>query len=216
MTKTLCTAVVLAALIGAITGPALADESGKKMDAAQKMDPVQLRVDMRELWEDHITWTRQWIVSFAANLPDQAEAAGRLMRNQEDIGNAIKPFYGDEAGVKLTGLLKEHINGAVELVEAAKAGDETKIEAAKKKWYDNGDQIATFLSGANPKNWPLADMKNGMKMHLDTTLQEAQDRLGGKFAEDIKDYDRVKEHMLAFADTLTNGIVEQYPDRFGH
>ncbi len=215
MTKTLCTAVVLAALSGAITGPALADDSGKKMDAAKKMDPVQLRVDMRKLWEDHITWTRQWIVSFAANLPDQGEAAGRLMRNQEDIGNAIKPFYGDEAGTKLTGLLKEHINGAVELVKAAKAGDATKIEVAKKKWYDNGDQIAAFLSGANAKNWPLADMKSGMKMHLDTTLQEAQDRLGGKFAEDIVDYDRVKEHMLALADTLTDGIVAQYPDRFG-
>jgi hypothetical protein len=200
--------VAAAALSGAIAAPALAADT--------KTMASQLRVDMRKLWEDHITWTRQWIVSFAANLPDQDAAAGRLMQNQEDIGNAIKPFYGDEAGTKLTVLLKEHINGAVELVKAAKAGDAAKIEAAKKKWYDNGDQIAAFLSGANAKNWPLADMKSGMKMHLDTTLQEAQDRLDGKFAEDVKDYDRVKEHILALADTLTKGIVAQYPDRFGH
>ena len=200
--------VAAAALCGAIAAPVSAADT-KTTDSAS-----QLRVDMRKLWEDHITWTRQWIVSFAANLPDQDVAAGRLMQNQVDLGNAIKPFYGEEAGTKLTGLLKEHINGAVELVTAAKDGNAAKVEAAKKKWYDNGDQIATFLSGANAKNWPLADMKSGMKMHLDTTLQEAQNRLDGKFAEDAKDYDRVKEHILALADTLTKGIVAQYPDRF--
>jgi hypothetical protein len=205
--KRLLLLLVAAAVSSTVAGPAVAADTGK-------MDASQLRVDMRKLWEDHITWTRQWIVSFAANLPDEDAAAGRLMQNQVDIGNAIKPFYGDEAGTKLTGLLKEHINGAVELVTAAKAGDAAKIEAAKKSWYENGDQIATLLSGANPKNWPLADMKNGMKMHLDTTLQEAQDRLGGKFAEDIEDYDKVKEHILALADTLTKGIVAQHPNRF--
>ena len=209
ISKTLRWWVAAAALSGAMAAPALAADT-------KTMDACQFRVDMRKLWEDHITWTRQWIVSFAANLPDEDAAAGRLMQNQVDIGNAIKPFYGDEAGTKLTGLLKEHINGAVELVKAAKGGDAAKIETAKKKWYDNGDQIAAFLSGANPKNWSLADMKSGMKMHLDTTLQEAQNRLDGKFAEDVKDYDRVKEHILALADTLTKGIVAQYPDRFSH
>jgi hypothetical protein len=141
-------------------------------------------------------------------------AAGRLMQNQVDIGNAIKPFYGNEAGTKLTGLLKEHIQGAVELVTAAKAGDAAKIAAAKTRWYKNGDDIAAFLASANPKNWPLGSMKAGMKEHLDTTLQEAQDRLSGKWAEDAKDYDRVKEHILALADMLTKGIVNQFPDRF--
>lgn len=204
--KTLLLVAAMAAMSVAVPGPTLA--------AQGKADASQLRADMRKLWEDHITWTRQWIVSFAAGLPDQDAAAGRLMQNQVDIGNAIKPFYGDAAGTKLTGLLKEHIQGAVELVTAAKGGDAAKIAAAKTKWYKNGDDIAAFLSGANPKNWPLGDMKSGMKMHLDTTLQEAQNRLGGKWAEDIKDYDRVKEHILVLADTLTKGIVSQFPDRF--
>lgn len=205
--KLLLVSVTMAALFAAVGGPALAAEGGK-------MDQSQLRADMRKLWDDHITWTRQWIVSFAAGLPDQEAAAARLMQNQVDIGNAIKPFYGDQAASKLTGLLKEHISGAVELVKAAKGGDAAKIDAAKKKWYQNGDEIATFLSGANPTHWPVADLKAGMKMHLDTTLQEAQDRLAGKWTEDVKSYDRVKEHILAFADTLTKGIVAQHPDRF--
>ncbi len=64
---------------------------------------------MRKLWEDHITWTRVFIVSAAGDLPDKATATGRLLQNQVDIGNAIKPYYGDAAGNKLTALLREHI-----------------------------------------------------------------------------------------------------------
>ena len=205
--KTLGLWVVAAALMGAIAGPALAAD-------VERIDAGQLRVDMRRLWEDHITWTRQWIVSFAAGLPDQEAAAARLMQNQADIGNAIKPFYGDQAATKLTALLREHIGGAVELVTAAKAGDAAKIAAAKSDWYENGDEIAAFLSGANPKYWPLDDMKAGMKAHLDSTLQEAQDRLAGKWAEDIENYDHVKDHILGLADLLTDGLVAQHPKRF--
>ena len=68
---------------------------------------------MRKLWEQHVTWTRLAIVSFAGNLPDLPFTAQRLLANQTDIGNAIKPFYGQAAGQKLTNLLKAHITGAV-------------------------------------------------------------------------------------------------------
>src|SRR5688572_23610774 len=76
----------------------------------------KLRADMRKLWEDHVTWTRLYIVSVAAGLPDKDLTAQRLLQNQADIGNAIKPFYGDAAGTKLTELLNEHILGAADLL----------------------------------------------------------------------------------------------------
>ena len=53
---------------------------------------------MRKLWEDHITWTRLAIVSFAGGLPDLQATEARLLANQVDIGNAIKPYYGRTAG----------------------------------------------------------------------------------------------------------------------
>jgi hypothetical protein len=174
----------------------------------------KLRADMRKLWEDHVSWTRLYIVSVAAGLPDKDLTAQRLIQNQVDIGNAIKPFYGDAAGTKLTELLKEHILGAADLLAAAKAGDQPEIAKQKARWSKNGDDIAMFLAGANPKNWPEAAMKAEMKMHLDLTLKEALNRFAGKYAEDIKDYDQVHEHILKLADTLTNGIKAQFPDRF--
>jgi hypothetical protein len=103
---------------------------------------------MRKLWEDHITWTRVFVLSALADLPDKQATTDRLLANQVDIGNAIKPYYGDAAGEKLTSLLKTHITTAAELVSAAKAKDNAKVDDAKKRWYANADEIAVFLSTA--------------------------------------------------------------------
>ena len=170
-----------------------------------------LRGAMRKLWEDHITWTRLYIVEMAADQPGKDATAQRLLQNQTDIGNAIKPYYGAEAGDKLTALLKDHIMGAVEVLAAAKAADTAKLEAANAKWYANGDEIATFLSTANPANWPLDATKAEMKMHLDVTLEEATAQLKGNWTASVQAYDKVHEHILGLADTLSTGILRQAP-----
>ena len=180
----------------------------------QKISQTEFSNAMRKLWEDHITWTRLYIVSAAANLPDKDATAQRLLQNQADIGKAIVPFYGPAAGDKLTALLKDHILGAAALIEAAKSGDKAKIDAASAKWYANADEIAAFLSSANPKNWPLADTKAGMKMHLDLTLAEATAQLQGKYADSIADYDKIHTHILGLADLLSSGIIKQFPQKF--
>jgi hypothetical protein len=169
---------------------------------------------MRKLWEDHITWTRLAIVSFAAGLPDLQATEERLLANQVDIGNAIKPYYGRTAGNRLTALLKDHILGAVALLQAAKSGDQTAISKASAAWYANANQIADFLHAANPHAWPKATMRAMMKTHLDQTLSEAQHRLQGNFAADVRDYDAVHRHILEMADELSGGIMRQFPKRF--
>lgn len=173
-----------------------------------------LRTAMRALWEDHITWTRLYIVSVAADLPDKDATAQRLLRNQTDIGNAIKPFYGSAAGDRLTALLRDHILTAAELLAAAKAGDSTKVGGASKRWYANADEIAAFLSTANRRHWPLAEMKAMMRGHLDLTLEEATARLKGDWTADIAAYDKVHEQILEMADMLSMGIIRQFPAKF--
>lgn len=169
---------------------------------------------MRKLWEDHITWTRLYIVSAAADLPDLNATAGRLLQNQADIGNAIKPFYGNAAGDQLTALLRDHILIAAELITAAKSGDTAAFNDANTRWYANANDIASFLSTANPKEWPLADMQMMMKSHLDLTLQEAALRLKGDYAGDIAAYDAVHNEILQMADMLSMGIIHQFPKAF--
>ena len=185
-----------------------------KKDRLSNEKQLALHDGMRKLWEDHITWTRLAIVSFAADLPDFDATAGRLLANQDDIGDAIKPYYGRDAGQQLTSLLKEHITGAVVLLQAAKAGDDEQFAQAKDAWYRNGDEIAAFLNQANPRQWSFERMSTLMRGHLDQTLEEASARLNGDFAADIRAYDEIHHHILVMADTLSSGIIKQFPHRF--
>jgi hypothetical protein len=169
---------------------------------------------MRKLWEDHVTWTRLYIVSAAAGLPDKDATTQRLLQNQTDIGNAVAGFYGRAAGDKLTALLRDHILIAADIVTAAKAGDNAKVAAADKRWHANANEIAAFLHKANPKHWPEATLQSAMKIHLDQTLDEATHQLKGDYAASVKDYDHVVEHILGMADVLSDGIIKQYPEKF--
>jgi hypothetical protein len=172
---------------------------------------------MRKLWEDHVVWTRQFIVSVATeteNLADIGPTTDRLLANQTEIGNALKPFYGDAVGDQVTALLRDHILTAADLVAAAKAGDSSAADAASSSWYRNADDIATALNGLNPKHWPLDEMKAHMTDHLDLTLKEAVARLQGRYADDIAAYDEIHVQILGMADMLSAGIIAQFPEKF--
>jgi hypothetical protein len=169
---------------------------------------------MRKLWEDHVTWTRLAIVTFADGSAGFDATATRLLQNQTDIGDAIKPFYGEAAGNQLTALLRDHITIAVELLQAAKAGDTSAFEEANTRWYANSNDIADFLAAANPRSWPRAQMRAAMKTHLDQTLAEAAHELGGDYAASVADYDEIHVHILDMADLLSSGIIRQFPGKF--
>ena len=171
---------------------------------------------MRKLWEDHIVWTRLYIVGAAAQLPDLELTTQRLLRNKDDIGDVIASFYGKQAGDGLAALLKEHILGAAELLAAAKGGDQAAVDASGAVSFENADAIGEYLGGANPENWPAADVSAQMRMHLDMTLQEAVARLTGDYAGDIEAYDMVHDHILMMADLLSTGIIAQFPERFSY
>ena len=177
-----------------------------------RMDTEKLRATMRELWGEHVIWTRDYVVAAIADHPSTPVVAARLMKNQEDIGNAIVPWYGKEAGTKLTNLLKEHINAAVELVGAAKAKDSVKVSAADKRWHQNSKDIAVFLSGANP-NWPAESVEKMLNEHLSLTAQEATARLEKRWEDDVKLFDQIFDQIMHMADVLTDGIIKQFPNK---
>ena len=173
-----------------------------------------LRRDMRQLWEDHIVWTRLAIISLITDAPDTEATVGRLLSNQTDIGNAVKPFYGKAAGDKLTAELRQHILIAADLVAAAKAGDQAKLANAQSRWEQNADGIATVLNSVNPRFWKLATMKAEMHMHLALTTEEAVARLNGDWKADVAAYDQIHRHILHMSDLLSAGLVKQFPKRF--
>jgi hypothetical protein len=172
-----------------------------------------LRTSLRKLWADHAIWTRQYIVAFASGGPDAGAAANRLLKNQEHIGNAIVPFYGAAAGAALTDLLKQHILIAVDLLTAAKAGDDAEFQRQDARWSENGEEIAGLLSSANP-NWQKKDVLDLLSVHLKLTKDEAVARLTGKWDDDVTAFDDIFTEIMTVSDTLADGIIKQFPDRF--
>jgi hypothetical protein len=168
---------------------------------------------MRKLWSDHVFWTRLYIIEAAAGAPSLQNTTNRLLQNQTDIGNAIVPYYGAAAGSQLTSLLRQHILIAADLVTAAKAGDQAKVADADRRWHANAEDIANFLSGANP-NWPKATVLGMLNQHLALTTQEATAQLQSRWAESASSFDSIFTQILGMADALSDGIVKQFPNRF--
>jgi len=210
MNKNLVYVAVIAALVGGFITFRSMKMYAPTIPSTKAMD---LRVAERKLWEDHIAWTRNYIISALAGLEDVNAVAERLLQNQVDLGNAIKPLYGEEAGNALAALLKDHIMIATEVVTAAKAGDAAALKTASDKWTANADALAKFLSGAN-KNWDEAVVRDMLHKHLELTTGEVTSRLGKDWKKDIEFYDKGHEHMLMFSDVLTDGIIKQFPDKF--
>jgi hypothetical protein len=175
---------------------------------------LALHDGMRKLWEDHVTWTRLAIISLTTGSPDTSATVGRLLQNQTDIGNTVKPFYGSAAGDKLTALLKDHILIAADLIAAAKKGDQAALADAQARWVANADEIAATLNSVNPRFWKLATLTTELHKHLQLTTDEAVARLQGDWSADVAAYDAVHVHMLHLADFLSSGLVKQFPRRF--
>jgi hypothetical protein len=174
---------------------------------------AELRITLRSLFDDRATYTRNALISTLASAPDLDAVTARLMRNQDEIGGALKAYLGDAAGKTLTGLLKEQVTLSLAVVKAAKAGDKTRLAAAKQKAADNAGAIGALLSAANP-TWQKTAMADMLQKHLDTNMREVTARLVNDWLADIRASDERHQQMLAFADTLADGISKQYPDKF--
>jgi hypothetical protein len=209
----LFSALVALAVSGGHDASAHANPAGHS-DATVTRTELALRGDMRRLWEDHITWTRLTIISLTTGSPDTEATVGRLLRNQTDLGDVVKPFYGKAAGNELARQLRKHILIAADVVAAAKAGDQAKLSDAQARWQQNADGISALLHSVNPRHWKLPVLKAEMRAHLALTTDEAVARLHGDWTADVAAYDKIHRHILHLADLLATGLVEQFPSRF--
>ena len=210
LTAALLTAIVAAVTFGSSSAPAMSTSPSTTTSAKA----VAFHDAMRALWEAHGTWTERAIVDFVGGLPDTNLVVARLLQNQADIGNAVKPYYGAAAGHRLTTLLKAHINAAVGVLKAAKSGNAQAVAKAKAAFFANGNQVAAFLHAANPKHWALSAMRTMMRIHLNQVISLAVDQLDGHYSAAIRLYGVYIDHILDMADMLSTGIIQQFPARF--
>lgn len=191
--------------------------AGTMTALAGKADPtlslLNMKMSMRKLWEEHIMYTRNYIISSLAGLEDVDKVEERLLRNPDDIGWAIKPYYGDAAGDTLASLLRNHMYWTAQVVTASKAGDQTRLTRAQSSWVANRHAMAIFLSRTNP-NLSQENLETMLQNHLNLTTAEVVARLNKDWRADIRAYDEGHANILMFADALTTGIAKQFPGKF--
>ena len=173
----------------------------------------ELNRELRKLWIDNTIWTGSYIMSAISGLPEQQRVLERLLKNQDDIGNAYKPYYGEAAGNKVAVLLREHIIIAGQLVEAAKTGNQPAAAKLNRQWHRNADDIARYLSKVNPY-WNENVLKDMLYTHLKLINDQVVFRLKKDWDAEIRAIDVNEEHMLHLADILSGGIAKQFPKKF--
>lgn len=166
----------------------------------------------RELWLDHVYWTRLAMMALVHDVPGADQTVSRLLRNADDMVGLLAPEYGMQTLEPLRELLKGHLTIAATLVSEARQGA-ASAEQTERDWHENADQIARFLSSANPY-MEYADVRGMFESHLAMTKDEAVDRISGKWDEDIATYEEIQSMALMMADAMSGAVIRQFPNKF--
>ena len=169
---------------------------------------ICLMNQLQQLWEQHVYWTRFFIVSTLANLDDLKPVTNRLLQNPKDFAQLLTPLYGKNKGCRFQELLTQHLLIAADLVNAAKNGDTEKVNCIQAKWYENADEIAGFLSSINPC-WNEARWKDLLYSHLNMTEQEATLYLQGNYTASIECFNYIEKEALTMANYMFCGIINR-------
>lgn len=168
-------------------------------------DGRRIRDLSRQLWSQHVFWTRLFIISTAENLADASLVTARLLRNPKDFEKLLAPFLGRRAAGQFSALLTEHLTIGGDLVNAAKNGETERANQLRDRWYQNADEITDFLAGQNPC-WKAHRWRAMLYTHLEMTEQEAALRLQKNYAADIRIFDDIENESLKMADYMACGL----------
>lgn len=169
----------------------------------------QLNRELRRLWNEHIMWTRTFIVSAVDGIEDLDSITDRLLRNPTDMAQVLAIYYGEEAADTFRILLEDHLKIAAEMLMAIQSEDAGAAKQYMDLWYANGAAMAAFLGEINDY-WTEEEWKALLEEHLDMVKDYMIIRLNKAYGEDPPFYDRMEAQALAMADLMTAGTIRQF------
>lgn len=211
--KTMIAASIVTALLSAGSISNAAPSHHAKEDAPQSKF-VQTNAALRDLWVGHVFWVRNVAVeTLAGNKVAASAAEEEAVANAKQIAASIEPFYGKAASEKFFQLLAGHYTALKQYLDGTVAGSSQQQEAATKGMGENAEQIATFLSGANP-NLKIDGLRSMLLAHGGHHIQQIQQLKDKQYAQEAKTWEAMKSHMYGVADGVTVAIAKQFPAKF--
>lgn len=166
---------------------------------------VDIQSTMRKLFEDHANYTAFVIKSIVDHGKDTSDLLPRLLDNQKEIGNQLKPYIGQTKGNRLTKVLTDHIKLAGDVIQAA-TNNSSQLESAKAKLFKNSNDVAMTLTSINPEMLPYEETQEMFKVHNEFVIRMTVARLQKKYKEEIKLYDAYINEILMMSDMITSAL----------
>jgi hypothetical protein len=171
-------------------------------------ETIKLKLQMRKLWMDHAIWVRGFIVDLLADLPSIDYTIERLLKNQDQMGNCFRSFFGDVATDNIISLLREHITIAMNLLKAIRSGNINAV-ALEEQWIKNSENISILFATILPcySKDELIDMFSTCMI---MTKYQFIARMDGDYNADIMYFDMGLHHVVTISDYLSNGLIEYF------
>lgn len=191
-----------------------ASGSDTQKNAARDQKTFQTAVELRDLWLGHIFWVRNVSVA-AINKNDSAVKTSekQAVANAQAIAASIEPFYGAPARDKFFKLLAGHYGAVKAYLDAAVARDVSAQAKATQSLTSNADEIATFLSQANP--YLSKEALQGLLLaHGSHHIQQIQQLSDRNYDAEAQTWEEMKKHVYQIADATADALAKQFAKKF--
>lgn len=208
-------ATAIAGMFEGVTPSFSAEQShvAVKKHTSSVIKPADLKAGLRDLWTGHIYWVRNVAVATKYGNSEAAKIAeAEVVGNAKAIAGSIEPFYGKAASDKLFGLLAGHYGAVKEYMSATYASDNAGKDAAREKLIKNANEIAVFLSGANPY-LPKETLYGLLAAHGGHHMAQIEALNAKNYADDALVWKEMKSHMYVISDALAGGLAKQFPKK---
>jgi hypothetical protein len=216
------TFAVAAATVIPRSEPAFAHDHSAKMinesfaaaKDARTHKTIETAAALRELWLGHIFWVRN--VSIAAiDKNDLAVKAAehQAVANAKAIAASIEPFYGAAAQESFFKLLAGHYGAVKAYLGATVAADAAAQATSTQALASNAEEIAVFLSKANPY-LPKDAVQGLLLAHAGHHIQQIQQLKDRKYEAEAQTWEDMKKHVYQIADATADALAKQFVKKF--
>ena len=195
-----------------VTATALSRVAAKRQPRAATT--LQTAAALRDLWVGHIFWVRNVsLMTFDRNDAAMKVAEQQVVANAQSIAAAIEPFYGAAANEAFFKLLAGHYGAVKAYLMATANGDASAQATATQSLTSNAEEIAIFLSKANP--YLPKDAVYGLLLaHGGHHIQQIQQLKDRKYDAEAKTWEDMKNHVDQIADATADALAKQFGTKF--